>query len=318
MTDFLHLAGEGIRLTIDRRTGAIARLESAETGWRVQDRPELGAGFRLLIPLPGRRDNLARGEQQDPPRLQRASDSEIVLSWPRVRSARGGEHQIGVTQRITVTGRRLLFETTVDNQSDRVVENVWAPCLGDLRPPAPHEELSNFCYSYGSAARLRMWPRFENICGYWGVDHPTQMGSRDAISTGVTPVSPFMLVLAREQGLYAGVAQRRDDLVSWHSELVPGYEDSISGRPDPDATIRFSTVHLPFIAPAASARGWRTASSTMSNGSRATDASTCRLARRPSSCQRTPCLRVPYRPVDRTPARPGRFTLAIGRRRRHT
>ncbi|HSZ41890.1 MAG TPA: DUF6259 domain-containing protein [Trebonia sp.] len=247
----LELTAEGIRIAIDPRTGAIARLESAETGWRVQDRPALGAGFRLLVPLPGRRNNLVYGQEQDPPSLDRVGATEIVLSWPRVRSRHGGTHPIGVTQRISVDGRRVRFETTIDNRSDRVVENVWAPCLGDLRPPSAGDELRNLCYSYGSAARLRMWPDFENICGYWGVDHPTQMASQDAISTGVTPVSPFMLVLARDQGMYAGVAERTDDLVSWHSELVPGFADTILGTPDPDATIRFSTVHLPFIPPGA-------------------------------------------------------------------
>jgi hypothetical protein len=248
--DLLRLVGKGIGIAIDPRTGAIARLESTETGWRVQDRPELGAGFRLLIPLPGRRNNLAYGEQQDPPTIHQASDTEITLSWPRVRSEHGGEHPIAVTQRISVTGRQLLFETTIDNRSDRVVENVWAPCLGDLRPPSSDDELSNFCYSYGTAAQLRMWPHFENICGYWGVDYPTQMASRGS-SAGATPVSPFMLVLAPGQGLYVGVAERRDDLVSWHSELVPGFEDAILAQPEADATIRFSTVHLPFISPGA-------------------------------------------------------------------
>jgi hypothetical protein len=249
-TDCLHLAGKGIRLAIDRGTGAIARLESTETGWRVTDRPELAAGFRLLIPLPGRRNNLALGEQQEPPQIEQVTDSEIVLSWRQVRSQHGGVHPIGVTQRISVHERQILFETTVDNQSDRVVENVWAPCLGDLRPPAPDEELSNFCYSYGTAAQLRMWPHFENICGYWGVDYPTQMASRGS-SAGATPVSPFMMIMARDQGMYVGVAQRRDDLVSWHSELVPGFEDAILARPEADARIRFSTVHLPFIPPGA-------------------------------------------------------------------
>ncbi|MBO0802700.1 MAG: hypothetical protein J2P25_06440 [Nocardiopsaceae bacterium] len=248
--DGIHLAGDGIRLTIDRRTGALAGLESAETGWRVTGRPELAAGFRLLIPLPGRRNNLAYGERQEPPEIQEVSADEVVLSWPQVRSAHGGTHPIGVTQRISVRDRHALFETTIDNRSDRVVENVWAPCLGDLRPPAPEEELRNFCYSYGTAAQLRMWPKFENTCGYWGVDYPTQMASRGS-SAGVTPVSPFMLVLARDQGLYVGVAERRDDLVSWHSELVPGFDDAIAGRPAADATIRFATVHVPFIPPGA-------------------------------------------------------------------
>jgi hypothetical protein len=249
--DLPHLAGKGIGIAIDPATGAIARLESTETGWRVQDRPELGAGFRLLIPLPGRRNNLAYGERQDAPDIRPDGDSALILSWPQVRSEHGGEHPIGVTQRISVAGRQVLFETTIDNRSEHVVENVWAPCLGDLRPPSPDEELRNFCYSYGTAAELRMWPHFENICGYWGVDYPTQMASRGS-SAGATPVSPFMMVLAPDQGMYVGVAERRDDLVSWHSELVPGFADAIAGQPEEDARIRFSTVHLPFIPPCTS------------------------------------------------------------------
>lgn len=248
--DCLHLADQGIRLAIDRRTGAIARLESTETGWRVQGRPELAAGFRLLIPLPGRRNNLAYGEHQEPPEVQQVAGSEIVLSWRQVRSRHGGRHPIGVTQRIRVGQRRAIFETTIDNRSEHVVENVWAPCLGDLRPPSQDDELRSFCFAYGSATELGMWPRFESTCGYWGVDHPTQMAS-DGVRGGMTPVSPFMLVLAREQGLYVGVAERRPDLVSWHSELVPGYGDAMLAAPDPGAAIRFSTVHLPFIPPGA-------------------------------------------------------------------
>lgn len=251
MADWVRLNGNGIRLAVDRHTGAIARLESTETGWRVQDRPDLAAGFRLLIPLPGRRNNLAYGEEQEPPQIDEPGGSEVVLSWPRVRSRHGGTHEIKVTQRINVRDRQVLFETTVDNQSDRVVENVWTPCLGDLRPPAPDEELHSFCSGYGTASRLRMWPEFDNICGYWGVDHPTQVGNRGGFA-GVLPVSPFMLVLARDQGLYVGVAEHRYDLVTWHAELAPGYGDALQKRADPKATIRFSTVHLPFIPPGTS------------------------------------------------------------------
>src|SRR5579875_4048754 len=112
--DLLHLSGKGVGLGIDRRTGALARFESTETGWRVQDRPELGAGFRLLIPLPGRRNNIAYGEQQEPPRIEQASDSEVLLSWRHVRSQHGGDHPIGVAQRIRIRGSQVLFETTID------------------------------------------------------------------------------------------------------------------------------------------------------------------------------------------------------------
>lgn len=245
---WLTLTGDGARLAVDRRTGAIARLESTETGWRVQDRLELAAGFRLLIPLPGRRDNRAVALEQEPPLVERATDSDIVLHWRRIRSRHGGDHPIALTQRISVHERRFRFETTIGNRSDLVVENVWTPCLGDLRPPAPDEELRSLHYCYGTATQFQLWPRFENICGYHGVDHPTQIGN-PLVTAGVTPVSPFTLILAHEQGLYAGVAERRDELLAWHAALVPGYGDSILGRPDQDAAIQFSAVLLPFIAP---------------------------------------------------------------------
>lgn len=249
-TDLLHLADQGVRLAIERRTGAIAGLESAVTGWRIQGRPESAAGFRLLIPLPGRRNNLALAEEQEAPEVLQVADSEVVFSWRQVRSRHGGSHPIGVTQRIRVRAGQAIFETTIENRSEYVVENVWAPCLGNLQPPGPDDELRSFCYAYGSATELGLWPRFESTCGYWGVDHPTQTAT-DTVRGGFAPVSPFMLILARGQGLYVGVAERQDELVTWHSELVPGYGDSMLGTPGPDAAVRFSTVHLPFIPPGA-------------------------------------------------------------------
>lgn len=250
--DRVSLRGKGIRIDIDRRTGAVTGLEATDTGWRVQDRPELAMGFRLLIPLPDRRNNLAYAEDQPAPRVEE-SDTGIMLSWPEVRSRYGGLHQIGLTQRIGVRGEQIVFETTVDNRSDRTgepvtVENVWAPCLGDLRAPAPDDELNSFCCSYGTASLLRMWPSFDNNCGYWGVDYPTQLANRGA-KGGLVPVSPYMLVLAREQGLYIGIAEPRYDLVTWRAELVPGWENSMDHRAPADAAIRFSTVHLPFVPP---------------------------------------------------------------------
>ena len=155
--DLFYVTGDGIQLAIDRCTGALARVESKETGWRVTDRYDLAAGFRLLIPLPGRRNNLAYGEQQDPPEIQPGSSGEeITLYWRQVRSEHGGEHPISVTQRISIAGRQALFETAVDNQADYTVENVWTPCLGDLRPPSPDKELRSFCQTQATAVQRRM------------------------------------------------------------------------------------------------------------------------------------------------------------------
>lgn len=247
--DWIRMEAEGTRVAIDRRTGAIAEIESTETGWRIHDRSTLAISFRLLIPLAGRRNNLVYGEQQSPPEIELRDDcTQLVMRWPEVRSQHGGVHPIAVTQRVAVSGRQVLFSTTVDNRSELTVENVWAPCIGDLRPPSPEEELRSFCCSYGNASLLRMWPAFENVCGYWGVDYPTQVDGRPA-KAGTVPVSPFTLILAGGQGVYVGVTERRYDLVTWRSELVPGYDDSLHGRASADAAIRFSTVHLPYVPP---------------------------------------------------------------------
>jgi hypothetical protein len=105
-----------------------------------------------------------------------------------------------------------------------------------------------FWYSYGTAQRTRLWPGFDNNCGYWGVDHPTQLDNQGS-RAGIVPVSPFLLVLARDQGLYVGVVQRRDDLVAWRAELLPGYEDSLHRRAPADGAVRLAVEHLPFLAP---------------------------------------------------------------------
>ena len=51
-------------VAFDARSGALTRLQRKSTGWMIQRRPELGVSFRLLAPLPHRRDNFVLGEKQ--------------------------------------------------------------------------------------------------------------------------------------------------------------------------------------------------------------------------------------------------------------
>lgn len=86
--DGIHPDGKTIRLGINRRTGAIARLESTETGWRIQDRPSSGGTARgdgCVTRSRGRRHDGGR-----PPLRGSASgrikmtspDSLTPASWP--------------------------------------------------------------------------------------------------------------------------------------------------------------------------------------------------------------------------------------------
>jgi hypothetical protein len=75
-------------------------------------------------------------------------------------------------------------------------------------------------------------------------------------------MSPFMLLRGEQQGLYLGVRAPSSELVAWHSELRPGYANSISLREAGGGSVpvepmiggkavhtRFAAVHVPYIQP---------------------------------------------------------------------
>src|SRR5258707_14877904 len=80
-------------------------------------------------------------------------------------------------------------------------------------------------------------------------------------------MAPFVLLRGARQGLYVGIAAPENELVAWHTELRPGYDNSLSTRtpaglhqligrtPDgqtisgKDVAIRFAAVHVPSILP---------------------------------------------------------------------
>ena len=240
------LENDDVRVSIDSRTGAMAGFADGE--WEIQARPELGLSFRLLLPLSERRNNSVIGLDQEPPQIE-TSDSSITLRWPRVRSEYGGDHEIGVTQSVRLTERRIVFGLTIDNRSEFTVENAWYPCLGDVRPPVAGESLRTFTGFYGTALQTSVLPTFDNNAGYWGVDVPSQIGGQEIGRAGIVPVSPFMLLLANGRGVYVGVAEQRWDVVAWWLELRPGYGDSLHRRAADDAAVQLAAAHAPFVAP---------------------------------------------------------------------
>jgi len=99
-----------------------------------------------------------------------------------------------------------------------------------------------------------LWPTFENTTGYYGVDVPTQLAD-GRIRTYGTPTAPYRLIQGETRGLYVGVANNSTELVAWHTELWPGYGDSleasvpetreIGGKP---ISLQFAPVHVPYVA----------------------------------------------------------------------
>lgn len=242
-----------LRATFDPATGALTGLTDAH-GWNVVARPELGSAFRLLLPLEGRRNNTVEGTEQAAPDVER-SGSTVAFHWPAVVSRHGGAHDIAVRLEYTLSEGRLVVRTAVDNRSDLIVENVYSPVLGGLRPPTRDGTLTAYRHDYGSGMAQPMWPHFQNSVGYHGVDVPTQLAQLWMAGYGA-PVVPYTLLQSDDTGLYVGVEEPSAEFVAWHTELWPGYGDSlrasvpltdeIAGVP---VGIRFSAVHLPYILP---------------------------------------------------------------------
>ncbi len=253
MSDIV-LENEALRLRFAAGSGRLCELVALETGWNVLERPELGLSFRLLVPMPGRRHNPVNGEQQAVSTMTPDEDGRgLTLVWSDVESVHGGRLDITVTEHVRLSARQAVFALTIDNHSPYPIENVYLPYLGDVRPPSAAEPFSAFTYSYATSQEWPLSPKYENSFGYYGDDYPTQFGYPPA---GGAPTAPFVLLRDAGQGLYVGVHEASAELVSWHTELRPGYGDAIdSSVPEgpaasgKDVCTRFAAVHVPYIQP---------------------------------------------------------------------
>ena len=249
------LKNKTLRLEFNRENGALIRLSAVESGWKILNRPHLGLSFRLMVPLPGRRNNPVFGEKQKTTSVEVTHDGRTVtFVWDEVTSEYGGPLDIRLTLQISLTAKQVIYAMTIENRSDYTVENVYCPYLGDVQHPPDEEWFKTFIYQYATAAEWSLWPTFQNLRGYYGVDYPTQFSPWSG-SVGA-PMSPFILLRGAKQGLYAGVHAPSSELVAWHLELRPGYSSSIDARVPEELTIsgkdvstRFAAVHVPYILP---------------------------------------------------------------------
>jgi hypothetical protein len=246
----LTLQNKTLKMTFSRETGALVSLTAVQTGWQILNRPQLGLSFRLMLPMEGKRNNPVYGEQLKVSSIQYDPQKNCVtFTWDKVQTEFGGEKEVRVIQSISLTDRQAIYETTIENHSDLVVENVYSPYLGDVQHPQGEAWFKIFHYNYATAIQWNLWPTYDNLRGYFGVDYPTQI-------TAGAPMAPFYLLHGEKQGLYAGVYSSSAELVSWHTELRPGYGSSIDARVPEESTIagkevhtRFAAVQVPYIQP---------------------------------------------------------------------
>jgi hypothetical protein len=253
--DTLVLRNETLQLEFDQEYGRLIGVSSADGTWHLLDRPHLGLSFQLLVPLPGRRNNPVYGAQQKLAQVIVAPDSRSAcFVWDKVTSLHGGEHPIRVQLDVTLTLRQAVFGMTIDNQSEFTVESAACPCLGDLQRPPKAEWFKSFLYSYATSQEWSLWPKYQNLRGYYGFDFPVQCGGW---SPGCgAPMAPFILFRSQQQGLYMGVHRPDNELVAWHTELRPGYDSSIDSHMPTERTldgkdvhVRTMALHLPYIQP---------------------------------------------------------------------
>lgn len=236
------------RVSFDSTSGALTGLERKASGWKLHRRPELGVSFRMLAPLPTRRDNFILGQKQRAVRVEK-TDNRVSLEWNNLLSEHGGVLPIRFAATVTLDGDALKFESSVTNNSSLVIETADYPCLGDLSAPTPEAPLWRREMWYGNLESQEIHPHFRNNEGYWGVNFPMQTGNSNR--------SLFSLIQSADQGLYVQVNDHEARyLVQYMLEQEPGdlesvrnevpLEDAISGKP---VHLEFRTTHFPFLAP---------------------------------------------------------------------
>jgi hypothetical protein len=252
MTGGVVLENEHWRATFDSGSGALTGLERKASGWIIYRRPELGISFRMLAPLPDRRDNFILGRRQRASRVQRTGH-RVEMEWNELASEHGGTLPVQFGATVTLDGDALRFEAALRNRSALRIETVEYPYIGDLCAPSPQAPLWRREMWYGNLESQEIHPHFRNEEGYWGVDFPMQTNNSNR--------SLFSLIQSDGQGLYVQLSDPQATyLVQYTFEQRPGILESIydgvpegetiSGKP---VHLEFRTTHFVFAAPGSTA-----------------------------------------------------------------
>ena len=209
----------------------------------------MALSFRMLAPLPDRRNNPILGEKQTLTDVRLDPENQrLTLQWTHLISEHGGVLDITFTGIVTLTDEGLTFEAEVLNNSPYPIESISWPCIGEITVPCGVERLGR--RDFGCPSMQPLYPKFMSERGYFGIDYPIQMAA--------TPSAPFVLVDGETQGLYAGYhATTAEHLVQFTFELIPGFEyaeshnfgtvpksKTMAGQA---ARIAFYCTHLPFF-----------------------------------------------------------------------
>lgn len=239
-------------VAFDPSTGALSRMERKSTHWPIERRPALGASFRLMAPMPTRRQNFILGDKQHARSVEKISDNQVRIQWTDLVSEHAGVLPITFTATVTLKSGELNFTGILNNQSSLPVETIDYPWFGDLNPATPESPLLVHHLWVGALQETEISPHFTNELGYWGVRYPTKNINSN--------VSQFCLLQAPDQGIYVAVHdpavryllqftfEQHPGVIDWNANAVPR-TDEISGWP---VHLDFRTCHFVFNHPKSS------------------------------------------------------------------
>lgn len=212
----LVLENEQLKVIFDDESGALLSFTHKQTGWHIQNSPELALSFELLVPAPEKRNNPVLGSKQKLVSAVLSDDKRfITFTWKNLQSERAGVLDITLTGKVKIDTTGLTFNMDVNNKSPYVIEAVAWPALGDVSPAQKEKPLLLVKNDYDHVSTDELYPYFWNEAGYWGVDFPTKIqGSTESL---------HLLVAHDDQGLYMGVHDNScKERVECAFQLKPG------------------------------------------------------------------------------------------------
>ncbi|MHB1856230.1 MAG: DUF6259 domain-containing protein, partial [Acidobacteriaceae bacterium] len=228
-----------VLIAFDADSGALTRFHRKSTQWAIQRRPELGISFRLLAPLPDRRNNFVLGQKQRAVEVKKLSDQQVRLQWKNLVSEHGGVLPMTFTALVTLDSGAVTFDSSLINDSPLTVETIDYPYLGDLSSPARDTPMRSDHMWYDNLVGNELYPDFSNEKGYWGVDFPTK--------TIESKQSLFCLIQTPQEGIYVEMHDPTQPyLLEFTFEQHPGVLDSVSNVVPKENEISGIPVHLEF------------------------------------------------------------------------
>jgi hypothetical protein len=260
--ELLILEDPTVRAVFDAKTGAWIDYQHKPTGWKVQNRAELGQSFRAYASWPDRLYNPISGLNC---RLRQATiddaGQKISFEWDHFLTSAGVELAVTLFTQVHLKDGQLTFSGNLQNSSDATITTLSWPILGDLVPPESTDFLYRENLDYGTMKRTPLWPQMGNERGYYGTNYPMQIEGKGSLVSGIPGAyhfpERFVLLGARSQGIYLGVHDTSArQMVCFQSELRPGYLESFHAS-SPDLSkvgetpvhLTIESVHYPMAAP---------------------------------------------------------------------